>query len=109
MSIRITPAAAGAVLAALSQRGRGIGVRLCMSMSGCSGLSYWLEFADELQDQEMTFDLDGVRVVIPTSHLMFVEGLEIDYLRKENEEGFVINGPASCKDECACPDDAAPC
>lgn len=109
MGIRITPAAAGAVRAALSHRGRGIGVRLCMSMSGCSGMSYWLEFADQLQDQEVTFDLDGVRVAVQAAHLMYVEGLEIDYLRKENEEGFVINGPASCKDECACPDDTQSC
>lgn len=109
MSIRITPAAAGAIRAALSHRGKGIGVRLCMSMSGCSGMSYWLEFADELQDTEMSFDLDGVRVLIQTSHLVYIEGLEIDYLRKEHEEGFVINGPNTCQDQCECPDDAEPC
>jgi len=104
MGIRMTPAAVGAVNAALRMRGKGIGVRLCVSLSGCSGMSYWLEFADELADDEVTFDLDGVRVVVQTPHLVYCEGLEIDYVRREHEEGFVINGPNTCRDECECSD-----
>lgn len=107
MGIRMTPAAVGAAKAALRVRGKGIGVRLCVSMTGCSGMSYWLEFADELSDDEMTFDLDGMRIVVQTSHLVYIDGLEIDYLRKENEEGFVINGPNTCQDTCECPDSDA--
>lgn len=109
MGISLTPPAAGEVRAALHQRGKGIGVRLCLSMTGCSGMSYWLEFADELNESEMTFDLDGVRVLVETRHLVYIEGLEIDYVRRENEEGFVISGPNTCKDECECPDSSEAC
>lgn len=104
MGIRMTPAAIGAALAALRARGRGIGVRLCVSLSGCSGMSYWLEFADELADSEVTFSMEGLRLIVQTSHLVYCEGLEIDYVRKENEEGFVVNGPNTCQDACECPD-----
>ncbi len=109
MGISLTPAAAGAARAALHQRGKGVGVRLCVSMTGCSGMSYWLEFADELGETEMTFDIDGVRVLVDTSHLVYIEGLEIDYVRKQNEEGFVISSPNLCQDECECPDSSEPC
>lgn len=104
MGIRMTPAAVGAALAALRQRGTGVGVRLCVSLSGCSGMSYWLEFADQLADDEVTFDMDGLRLVLKTSHLVYVDGLEIDYQRRQNEEGFVVNGPNVCQDACDCPD-----
>ncbi|MDR3411525.1 MAG: iron-sulfur cluster assembly accessory protein [Formivibrio sp.] len=109
MGISLTPAAVGAVRAALSLRGHGMGVRLCVSMTGCSGMSYWLEFVDELRENETTIEQDGVRIVFETRHLVYFNGIGIDYVRQENAEGFVISSPNLCQDDCTCPDGSETC
>ena len=102
MAISFTPAATGAALAALGQRGNGIGVRLCASTSGCSGLSYYMEFADELRENDECFALEeGLRLIVDTRHLTFMDGIVVDYLRQQNGEGFHISSPLLCG-ECEC-------
>lgn len=102
MAISFTPAATGAALAALKHRGHGIGVRLCASTSGCSGLSYHMEFADELNPRDVSFTLDeGLRLVVDMAHVNFLEGVVVDYLRQQDGEGFHISSPLLC-DTCDC-------
>ena len=104
MAISFTAAATGAALAALAQRGHGLGVRLSASHSTtCTGLSYALEFADSLNDRDVSFMLDeGLRLIVDIAHLAFFEGVTVDYVRQADGEGFQIASPPPSCDTCHC-------
>ena len=101
MAITMTPAAADHLRKFLANRGRGVGVRLGVKTSGCSGMAYVLEFADELESDDQVFENDGVKVVVDSKSLLYLDGTELDYTKEGLNEGFKFNNP-NVKDACGC-------
>lgn len=101
MAISLTLAAADHVRKFLDSRGRGIGVRLAVRTSGCSGMAYVLEFADELDEGDQVFEDQGVRVIVDSRSLLYLDGTELDYVREGLNEGFQFNNP-NARGTCGC-------
>jgi iron-sulfur cluster assembly protein len=101
MGITITEAAAQRVQNFLANRGKGIGIRLGVRTSGCSGMAYEMEFVDELQEDDQVFEDRGVKVIIDPKSLVYLDGTEVDYAREGLNEGFKFNNP-NAKGECGC-------
>ena len=101
MAITLTDSAANRVQTFLQSRGNGLGVRLGVRTSGCSGLAYVLEFVDELDDDDEVFEDHGVKVIIDKKSLVYLDGTELDYGKEGLNEGFKFNNP-NVKDECGC-------
>jgi len=99
MSITLTENAAKHVANHLSRRGKGLGLRLGVRTSGCSGLAYKLEYADDVRPEDMRFESHGVTVVVDPKSLPYLDGLELDFAREGLNEGFKFNNP-NVKDEC---------
>ena len=101
MAITITESAAKHVASQLSRRGKGIGLRLGVRTSGCSGLAYKIEFADERKPEDISFEAHGVTVVVDPKSLPYLEGTELDFTREGLNEGFKFRNP-NVKGECGC-------
>lgn len=101
MSITMTPAAAERVRAFLDNRGKGLGLRLGLKTSGCSGMAYVLEFVDELNEDDEMFEIDGVNIIIDAKSLIYLDGIELDFAKEGLNEGFKFNNP-NAKGECGC-------
>lgn len=101
MGITITEAAANRVQVFLANRGKGVGIRLSVRTSGCSGMAYEMEFVDELREDDQVFEDRGVQVVVDSKSLVYLDGTEVDYAREGLNEGFKFNNP-NAKSECGC-------
>ncbi|MBK8336826.1 MAG: iron-sulfur cluster assembly protein IscA [Sterolibacteriaceae bacterium] len=101
MSITLTDMAANHVRKYIDRRGKGVGLRLAVKTSGCSGLAYALEFADEATPDDFSFESKGVIVFVDPKSLAFLDGTELDYVREGLNEGFKFNNP-NVKDQCGC-------
>jgi len=101
MGISLTESAAKHVVAHLSKRGHGIGLRLAVRTSGCSGLAYKLEYADNIRPEDHRFESHGVTVVVDPKSMPYLEGTELDFAREGLNEGFKFKNP-NVKDECGC-------
>ncbi|SIN74005.1 iron-sulfur cluster assembly protein IscA [Salinivibrio sp. ES.052] len=101
MAITMTQAASDRVRAFLDNRGKGIGLRLGVRTSGCSGMAYVLEFADELQEGDQVFEYDDVKVIVDGKSLLYLEGTELDFVKEGLNEGFQFNNP-NVSSECGC-------
>ncbi|MCG6965706.1 MAG: iron-sulfur cluster assembly protein IscA [Chromatiaceae bacterium] len=101
MAVTLTEAAANRVQSFLHSRGKGLGVRLGVKTSGCSGLAYVLEFVDELDDGDEVFEDHGVKVIIDRKSLVYLDGTQLDYGKEGLNEGFKFNNP-NVKDQCGC-------
>ena len=102
MGITATALAAERVSQFLIKRGRGIGLRLGVKTTGCSGLAYKLEFVDEknIDDEEFVLS-NGVRVIVDKKSLQYLDGTELDYAKDGLQEGFKFINP-NVKAECGC-------
>ena len=85
----------------LAKRGKGIGLRLGVRTSGCSGMAYKLEFVDESAEDDLVFDSNGVKVFVDPKSLPYLDGMELDFVREGLNEGFKFNNP-NVKDQCGC-------
>ncbi|MCZ6469752.1 MAG: iron-sulfur cluster assembly protein IscA [Gammaproteobacteria bacterium] len=101
MAIELTQVAAERVQDFLDNRGKGIGLRLGVKTTGCSGLAYVIEFVDELQTDDSVFESRGIKVVVDPKSLVFLDGTEVDFAREGLNEGFQFKNP-NAKDECGC-------
>ena len=101
MSVSLTERAADHVARYLQKRGKGIGLRLGVKTTGCSGLAYKLEFADAANAEDVEFESHGVKVLIDPKSLPYLEGTELDFAREGLNEGFKFNNP-NVKSECGC-------
>ena len=101
MAISMTNAASERVRAFLENRGKGIGLRVGIKTTGCSGMAYVLEFVDELNEDDNTFDIDGVKLIVDQKSLTFIDGTELDFQKEGLNEGFKFNNP-NVKGECGC-------
>ena len=101
MSITVTESAAKRVSTFIANRGKGVGVRLGVRTSGCSGMAYVLEFADEVGSEDVVFEDRGVKVIVDPKSLAYLDGTELDYGREGLNEGFKFNNP-NVKSQCGC-------
>ena len=101
MAITLTEAAAEHVRSFLDKRGKGIGLRLGVRTTGCSGMAYVLEFADEVAANDRVFEDNNIKVVVDEKSLVYLDGTELDYGKEGLNEGFRFKNP-NVKDECGC-------
>ncbi|BBL71958.1 HesB/IscA family protein [Methylogaea oryzae] len=101
MTVQITEKAARQIEKQLAKRGGGLGLRLGVRKSGCSGFAYALDFADEMAADEQVFEQHGVKVLVRTEDLPVLEGIELDYTREGIGEAFRFNNP-NVKATCGC-------
>lgn len=101
MAISMTPAAEQYVIRHLADRGKGLGIRLGVKTTGCSGLSYVLEYVDEQDPADKVFDCGAVQLFVDPKSLVYLDGTELDFVREGLNEGFQFNNP-NVKDECGC-------
>jgi iron-sulfur cluster assembly protein len=101
MAITLSERAADRVQKFLAQRGKGLGLRLGVRTSGCSGMAYTLEFVDEAAPEDLAYESHGVTVLIDPKSLAFLDGTELDFVREGLNEGFKFNNP-NVKNTCGC-------
>jgi len=99
MAITLTQPAADRVKAFLANRGKGVGLRLGVKTMGCSGMSYVLEFVDEINPEDEVFEDSDVKIIVDKKSLVYLDGTELDYTRDRLNEGFQFNNP---KEKAAC-------
>lgn len=101
MAITLTERAATHIQQFLSRRGKGIGIRLGVKTSGCSGMAYKLEFVDSANADDLSFQSYGVTVYTDAKSLAYIDGTELDYAKEGLNEGFKFANP-NVKNECGC-------
>jgi len=101
MAVTMTERAAQRVSECLARRGRGVALRLGVRTTGCSGLAYKLEYADQIDPDDQTFEVHGVKIVVDAKSLAFIDGTELDFVRDGLNEGFRFNNPNE-RDRCGC-------
>ena len=101
MSVTMTPAAVARVKSFIDNRGKGLGLRLGIKTTGCSGLAYVLEFVDELNEDDTMFDINDVNIIIDGKSLVYLDGIELDFVKEGLNEGFKFTNP-NAKGECGC-------
>lgn len=101
MAIIVTESAANRVKSFLENRGKGIGLRLGVKTSGCSGLAYVLEFVDNLDEGDEVFEQFGVKVIVDAKSLVYLDGTQLDFVKDGLNEGFEFSNP-NVDGECGC-------
>jgi iron-sulfur cluster assembly protein len=101
MPVSLSTAAAERVRSFLEARGHGVGLRLGIKRTGCSGYAYVVNFADAIETGDTVFEDQGIRVVVPADSLEFVDGTEVDFVRHGLNEAFKFRNPRA-KAECGC-------
>jgi iron-sulfur cluster assembly protein len=101
MAVTLTEKAADHVQRFIARRGKGVGLRVGVRTSGCSGMAYRLEFADAVNADDVQFESHGVKVVVDPKSLPYIDGTELDYSREGLNEGFKFRNP-NVKDQCGC-------
>lgn len=101
MAITLTETAAERVQKFLANRGKGVGLRVGVKTTGCSGMAYVLEFVDAVNTDDQVFESHGVKVIVNPKSLVYLDGTELDYGKEGLNEGFKFNNP-NVKDTCGC-------
>lgn len=101
MAISMTAAAADRVRSFLMNRGKGIGLRVGVKTTGCSGLAYVLEFVDDLNDDDQVFEHDDLKLIVDGKSLVYIDGTQLDFVKEGLNEGFQFNNP-NVDAECGC-------
>lgn len=101
MAVSLTPSAAEHIRRQLQRRGGGLGLKLSIRKSGCSGFAYALDYADAVSPEDEVFESEGVKVVVPREALAFVDGTTVDYVNEGLNQMFRFVNP-NIKDECGC-------
>ena len=101
MAVTLTQAAAKHVQNYLTRRGKGVGLRLGVKTSGCSGMAYKLEFADAVNEDDHVYESFDVKVIVDEKSLPYLDGTELDYTREGLQECFKFHNPNE-KSHCGC-------
>ncbi len=101
MSVTLTENAARQIKKQLAKRGQGIGLKLGVKKSGCSGYAYVLDYADQLEANDNVFENFDVKVIVSKDDLEFVDGISLDYRREGINEAFKFDNP-NVKGTCGC-------
>ena len=101
MAITVTEAAARHIKGQLSRRGKGLGIRLGVRTSGCSGMAYVLEFVDVVDGGDQVFEAHEMKVFVDPKSLVYLDGTELDFVKEGLNEGLQFNNPNTAS-ECGC-------
>ena len=101
MKLTLTDIASEKIKSQLERRGRGLGIRVGVKTTGCSGLAYVMEFVDKLEEHDVVFEDKGAKVIIDNKSIVYFEELTIDYQKRGLNEGFEFINSAE-KDRCGC-------
>ena len=101
MAITLTEAAARHISKSLAKRGKGLGVRLGVKTTGCSGMAYTIEYVDVQQSDDVLFEQHDVTIVVDSKSLPYLDGTELEYAREGLNEGFKFSNPNE-RDRCGC-------
>ena len=101
MAISVSETAAERVKLFLENRGKGVGVRLGVKTTGCSGLAYVIEFVDSINEDDEIFEEKGIKVIIDAKSSIYLDGTHLDFVKEGLNEGFEFTNPNS-KGECGC-------
>lgn len=99
--ITISERAAGHIARYLEKRGKGIGLRLGIKTTGCSGLAYKMEYVDQAQAEDLLFEQHGVKLFVDPDSMQYIDGTEVDFVREGLNEGFKFVNPNE-KANCGC-------
>lgn len=101
MAITLTDSAARRVTSYLEKRGGGLGLRLGVKKTGCSGFAYVVDYADQAEPEDVIFEQHGVKVLVSRDNLALLDGIRVDFVRESLNESFKFHNP-NVKDECGC-------
>jgi len=101
VAITLSESAANRVKKFMDNRGKGVGVRLGVKTTGCSGLSYVLEFVDDVNEDDTVFTDHDIQVIVDKKSLVFLDGTVLDFVKEGLNEGFKFTNP-NVKGECGC-------
>ena len=101
MATSLTDSAADRVRTYLEKRGSGVGLRLGVTETGCSGYSYVINYADEIEDSDVVFEDKGITVVVQPDALQLIDGTEVDFIKNGLNEAFSFRNP-NISGECGC-------
>jgi iron-sulfur cluster assembly protein len=101
MAITLTDSAAERVRTYMDKRGKGIGLRLGVTKTGCSGYSYVINYADEVTDSDLVFEDKGITVIVDPDALELIDGTEVDFVKNGLNEAFSFRNP-NISGECGC-------
>jgi iron-sulfur cluster assembly protein len=99
--ITVSETASKKIRTQLQKRGKGLGLRLGVRTTGCSGLAYVLEYVDKLDPNDVVFDYDDFKIVVDPKSLVYMDGMAVDFVRNGLNEGFQFNNPNE-RDKCGC-------
>ena len=99
--ITVTEVAAHKIAQTLNKRGHGIGIRIGVRTTGCSGLAYVLEYVDNPQPEDQQINCNGCILFVDPKSCPYLQGLTVDYVRKGLNEGFEFQNPNE-RDRCGC-------
>ena len=101
MSISLTPSAVERVRNYLEKRGSGLGLRVGVRKTGCSGYAYIIDYADSIDEDDIVFDESGIKVIVNSESLELIDGTEVDFVKQGINEAFKFRNP-NVKGECGC-------
>jgi iron-sulfur cluster assembly protein len=101
MPISLTAAAAERIKSFIHNRGHGVGLRLGIKKTGCSGYAYVVNYADEVREGDRVFEERGVTVIVDKDSLGYIDGTEVDFVKQGLNEAFKFRNP-NVKGECGC-------
>jgi iron-sulfur cluster assembly protein len=101
MPVTVTAAAARHVTKYLARRGKGVGVRLGVKTTGCSGLAYKIEYADAVSPEDVVFEDQGIKILVDPKSMPYIDGTQLDFVREGLNEGFKFINPNE-RDRCGC-------
>lgn len=97
----MTEAAARQVMKYLDKRGKGVGIRLGVKTTGCSGMAYKLEYADDVTSEDVVYESQGLKILVDPKSVPYLEGTELDFVKEGLSEGFKFNNPNE-RGKCGC-------
>ena len=100
MAIELTPAAAERVRGFIAKDG-GVGLRLGVKKTGCSGWAYTVDLANEVSAEDVVFEQDGVKIVVAPDSLSFLDGSVVDFRSEGLGSAFHFTNP-NATEECGC-------
>ena len=101
MAITITAAAATRVRSFIEARGKGVGLRVAVKKTGCSGFAYIVNYADDVAREDLVFEQQGVKIIVDPESLRYIDGTEVDFVKQGLNEAFRFRNP-NVKGECGC-------
>lgn len=101
MSLHLSASAAARIQAQIAKRGKGLGLRVGVKKSGCSGYAYTMDYADEIGPGDEVFESHGAKLIVKSEHLPMLQGLTLDFQKQGLNESFKFINP-NVKAQCGC-------